>query len=287
MRQTLAALLLLAAGPATAEPKVVTDIAPVHSLVAAVMGELGQPDVLLDAAADPHHITLRPSQARALAGADAVFWIGPALTPWLARSLASRPETIALTEFPGTALITGHDDHGDSDHGHFDPHAWLDPANAELWLRVIGETLGRIDPQNAATYAANAQKAAADLQALSAELTADLAPLAGNRYLVAHDAYAYFAGHFGLNLSEAISDSDAEAASAARLAELRDSLAAQPVTCAFHEPQQSPAGLETLLAGTATPQATLDPLGSALAPGPALYPDLLRAMADSIAHCAD
>ena len=66
MRQFLAALVLIWATTARAEPpQVVTDIAPIHSLVSEVMGNLGKPALLLDAGSDPHHITLRPSQARA------------------------------------------------------------------------------------------------------------------------------------------------------------------------------------------------------------------------------
>ncbi|MGB5559827.1 MAG: zinc ABC transporter substrate-binding protein [Paracoccaceae bacterium] len=280
MRPLLAAFTFLAALPATAEPQVVTDIAPVHSLVAQVMGDLGTPALLLDASADPHHITLRPSQARALAGADVVFWIGPALTPWLAKSVAALPDhaqSVALTDLAGTRLI-------ELTASQIDPHAWLDPDNATLWLAVIADTLAGLDPDNAATYAANAKAAAENLQTLAADLGAQLAPLGDAHFLVAHDAYGYFARRFGLNLTEAISDTDAAAPSAARLAALHAIVPA--ITCAFREPQQSPAALDTLLAGTDIPQTTLDPLGTTLPPGPALYPDLIRAMADAITTCA-
>ena len=74
--------------PALAEvPKVVTDIHPVHALVAQVMGDLGTPDLLLERGASEHDFQLRPSQAASLADADLVVWIGPELTPWLNRAL--------------------------------------------------------------------------------------------------------------------------------------------------------------------------------------------------------
>ena len=61
---------LATATPALAEvPQVVTDIPPVHSLVAQVMGDLGQPELLLAKGADEHDFQLRPSQAGAVAGA--------------------------------------------------------------------------------------------------------------------------------------------------------------------------------------------------------------------------
>ena len=62
--------LLLLATPALAEvPSVVTDIPPVHALVAQVMGDLGQPVLLLAKGADEHDFQLRPSQAGAVADA--------------------------------------------------------------------------------------------------------------------------------------------------------------------------------------------------------------------------
>ena len=64
------------AAPAHAEtPRVIADIAPVHSLVAAVMGDVASPDLLLPQRADPHAFQMRPSQMRALSQADLVFWV--------------------------------------------------------------------------------------------------------------------------------------------------------------------------------------------------------------------
>ena len=61
------ALALLLAPAAHAEvPVVATDIPPVQSLVALVMGELGAPVLLMDRGADAHDYQMRPSQARAL-----------------------------------------------------------------------------------------------------------------------------------------------------------------------------------------------------------------------------
>ena len=87
MRYTISFLLAsLAATQALAEvPKVLTDFAPVQSLVAQVMGDLGAPATLLPRGNDVHDFQLRPSQAADLAGADLLIWIGPQMTPCLAR----------------------------------------------------------------------------------------------------------------------------------------------------------------------------------------------------------
>ncbi|HOZ33146.1 MAG TPA: zinc ABC transporter substrate-binding protein, partial [Tabrizicola sp.] len=97
---------ILASTPALAEvPSVVTDIPPVHALVAQVMGDLGQPELLLGKGADEHDFQLRPSQAGAVAEAGLVVWIGPELTPWLETALETRPAraaSLALLDAEGT-----------------------------------------------------------------------------------------------------------------------------------------------------------------------------------------
>jgi zinc transport system substrate-binding protein len=86
MRKSLATLFLstMLATPALAEaPKVVTSIKPVHSLVAAVMGEVGEPTLLVKGGASPHTYALKPSDAEALENADLIFWIGHDLERFL------------------------------------------------------------------------------------------------------------------------------------------------------------------------------------------------------------
>lgn len=105
-------LIILAAifsRPAAAEtPKVVTDIAPVHSLVSIVMQGIGSPEILIPPGVSPHDFALRPSAAREISKADIVIWIGSDFTPWLARPLrALAPDAISmeLIEIPATFTL--------------------------------------------------------------------------------------------------------------------------------------------------------------------------------------
>ena len=75
-------------GPiAAGEVRVVASISPVHALVAGVMAGIGTPTLLMKASGSPHAYSLRPSAARALDQADAVFWIGDDLEAFLAKPL--------------------------------------------------------------------------------------------------------------------------------------------------------------------------------------------------------
>lgn len=293
--------LLTPALPALAEvPRVVADTAVTGSLVQLVMGDLGQPEVLLAAGGDPHHYQLRPSQARSLQDADLLIWTGPALTPWLqqpASDLASKATRLALLDQPGTRrqdFASGHDhDEGDDhdhdhdhDHSGLDPHAWLDPQNGALWVQRIAEALAQRDPEHARTYAANAQQAAAQISALEGELKAQLAPVQGKPFVVFHDAYGYFTHAFGLPPAIAVSLGDASTPSAARLRTIRDQIEAQGAVCAFPEANHDPRLLTAVTEGSKTRAgAALDPEGSMEQPGPGLYAALLRGMAGALVDC--
>lgn len=315
MRHPLAPALALtlAATPAlAAPPDIVTDMPVVHALAASVMGNLGMPAILLDKGADPHHFQLRPSQALALEKADLVLWIGPEMTPWLARAIEGvglKGEAVALLDAPGTfrrdfdagtdhahdhahdqgheeTAADGHEDHEGHDHTGLDPHAWLDPENARVWTRLIAERLSALDPDNTAAYAANAAATLAAIDAAEAETRALLAPAGNAPVMVFHDAYGYFAGHFGLHVAGSIAAGDAADPGAARLVALREELRHEGVACIFPEAQHDPAYVAAIVEGTKTRVGgALDPSGSTLEFGPGLYPALLTGIARTIAAC--
>jgi len=162
-----ALLLCLLATPALADvPQVVTDIPPVAALVGQVMGDLGAPVTLLEKGGDEHDLALKPSQMGALSQAGLVVWVGPDLTPGLAEAVASSGAPSLTLLDQGTVQ--------DYAGGGINPHAWLDPSNAEAWLAAIAARLGQIDPDHAATYAANARAAKDSIAALDAQFAAQL-----------------------------------------------------------------------------------------------------------------
>ncbi|GLO78020.1 zinc ABC transporter substrate-binding protein [Sulfitobacter pontiacus] len=330
MRRLLCTTLLFSAGLAHAEvPRVATDIAPIHSLVSMVMQGAGSPDLIIPPGASPHSYAMRPSEARAVAKADLVVWVGPSLAPWLEEpmsSLAQGAERLTLQDVEGIRLLTNrsgvafeahdhgdheghddHDDHGDhadhDDHDHdaheeadaheghnhapgaLDPHIWLDPQNAMVWLDAIAASLSAQDPENAALYVDNAAQAQAQLVDLQADIQAELTPLRGQKFVVFHDAYHYFEARFDVEASAAISLSDGAAPSAARLAEVRDVVKDTQAACVFTEPQFNAGLVDALQDGTALKSASLDPIGAALEPGVDMYPALLRDLAAAFTSC--
>jgi zinc transport system substrate-binding protein len=181
------------------------------------------------------------------------------------------------------------DDHDDEeaehDHGAHDPHAWLSPQNAMTWLNVIAGQLSAADPDNAGAYFANAAAGRAEIKVLIGEVTATLDPVRDGLFIVFHDAYQYFETDFNFPASGAISIGDASDPSPARIAEIQGRIAEQGIDCVLAEPQFNPGLVATVLYGTDAKTGILDPLGSDLEPGSALYPQLIRNLSTALAGC--
>ena len=294
MQRLLSALFLMFATIAQAEPpKVVTDIRPVHSIVSMVTEGVGEVEVLLRPGASPHSYSMRPSEAAALDQADLVVWIGPGLTPWLEdalETLAGDAQVLTLLEqAPHKIEIKGDDDGHDHGHGHdhgdIDPHVWLDPQNAMHWLGKIAETLGEIDPENAAIYRTNAKLAVAKIMALEQEIQTQLSSPTTLVYAVHHDAYRYFESRFGLAHRFSISDSHAVEPGPARIAELRDMARSEGISCILTDGIEAKGLLKTVIEGHHTRIVTADPTGARFTPGPLLYMDVMSGFSLALADC--
>lgn len=135
----LASASLLAASMAHAAPDVVVSIKPIHSLVASVMQGVAEPKLIVDGAASPHTYSMKPSNAKAVAEADVVFWVGPSMEAFLDKpldALGGKAMVVALGDAPGLEKLAfreggpfeEHDDgdeHGEA-HDHAGAHAHED-----------------------------------------------------------------------------------------------------------------------------------------------------------------
>jgi zinc transport system substrate-binding protein len=298
----LAATLVLSACPAFAAPKVVASIKPVASLVAGVMAGVGEPAIIVGGGQSLHTFSLKPSDAKALTGAEVVFWIGPGLEAFLEKpinALAGRAAVVALLDAPGLRVLKGraggvweaHKD-DDHDHGHdhdhdqdFDGHIWLDPMNAKAMVNGIYVALSEVDAANAAVYAANAEKLNLKIDALDAELKQRLAPISAKPFVVFHDGYQYLETRYGLNAVGSITVSPDRLPGARRVSEIKAKVGSLKAACVFAEPQFEPKLIQTLIEGTNASTGTLDPEASTLPPGEDLYFNLMRGLADSLSTC--
>ncbi|EYD77637.1 Zinc ABC transporter, periplasmic-binding protein ZnuA [Rubellimicrobium mesophilum DSM 19309] len=283
MTPPLLAALLFAAAPVRAEPpNVLADTAPVQSLVAMVMGDLGTPGLIVAPGTSPHDASLTPSEAQALTEADVIVWTGDALLPWLGESIASlapQAEVHSLLSTDGWEPLPADGDDG------IDPHAWLDPEVAAAWLGHIASALSQADPEDAETYRRNAAGAAERLATLGADLRQRPAPLGETGYAVGHDAYRYFGRAVGLAPAGAIAPSDGSEPAPSDIAALRDLVASGQVRCLLLDAETDPSWADTLAEGAPLSTATVDPEGLTLDPGPDLYPTLIANLTAALESC--
>ncbi len=297
----LSVLWMLPWAPAKAqELRVVTDIAPVHSLVARVMEGVGEPAMIMTRGANAHSYTMRPSDAAKLNDADVLFWIGPSLTPWLDKAVHAVDDgaiSIELMETDGTTLLKNRQDaafsHKDEQrhsahshtHGEFDPHGWFDPENAKLWLGRIATELARLDPANADVFKHNALSGQQQIDKAIETVRRRLSEIEEPRYIVYHDAYQYFSSRFELPSVGAISISDSSRPSVSRMAQVRNLFTRENVNCVVVEPLYNKGLVSAIIGNVPARVVLIDPLAVEFSLSPELYTEWLLTAAEQLIEC--
>ena len=289
--------------PVNAEIKVVATIKPIHSLASYLMDGVGKPNLIVDGYASPHGFALKPSHAKMLQDADIIFWVGEDIENFLEKplkSIAKNAEKIELTEikkltklkFRERNIFDEHDDHGHDDHGHgheghahgeFDPHIWLDPMNAKIILDEMAIHLIENDQKNEKKYKENLKNAHKDLDKLTKKIKSDLNK--DFKSVVFHDAYQYFEKRFGINILGAFTVNTDVMPGAEQLAEIREVIEHDKVSCIFSEPQFNPDIIKAVAKDMNIATGVIDPLGATLDPGKDLYFDLINNMSKSFKGC--
>ena len=311
---TLTAALFLVLTPLKAEISVVTSIKPLHSLTSYIMEGVGEPELIIDGVASPHNFQIKPSHAKMLQNADLVIWIGEDLESFLPTALKSIPKDAVVFElldqsglkklkFREKNIFKGHDDHGHDeqakkeddhddhghdDHGHghgsFDPHIWLDPANAKVIVKKITNQLSKIDKDNASTYKSNSKKVIKDLDGLIKEVKNEINKDAS--FVVFHDAYQYFEKRFGLSVIGALTVNPDVMPGAEQLSEIREVIEHEKAKCIFSEPQFNPNIINSIARDTGVKTGVLDPLGANIEKGKNMYFQLIKDMSNSLKNCS-
>lgn len=182
------------------------------------------------------------------------------------------------------------DDHG-HDHGEWDPHIWLDPANAATMADNLAAGLAQADPANARTYLDNAAAVRTALLAERDALAAAFAQTGQHLDLITfHDGFAYFAHAFDLHLLRAIEEEAGSEASAREIVEVTALVKEHSLPVIFTEVNGSDATAKAITRETGCSIAQLSMVmdGPDVAAGDTIpvilscYIDALRANAASI-----
>lgn len=186
-------------GDPPARPKrVLTTFTILRDMAQNVAGDRATVESLTKPGAEIHDYDPTPQDLVRARGADLVLWNGLGLERWFERFFEGAREVPSAVLTEGIAplsLVEGPYE------GKPNPHAWMSPANAAIYVENIRRALVRLDPANADAYDRNAAAYTAELRRLDAPIAEKLARIPrGSRVLVTCEgAFSYLARGYGLD----------------------------------------------------------------------------------------
>jgi manganese/iron transport system substrate-binding protein len=177
--------------------KVVTTFTVIADMARNVAGEGVEVVSVTKPGAEIHGYEPTPQDIVAASDADLILWNGMNLELWFEQFLSNLGDVPSATLSDGIepiAISTG------SYEGKPNPHAWMGLSSALIYVDNIAKALSSVDPENAATYAANAEAYKAELSAAIGPLRDQIAALPEDRrWLVSCEgAFSYLARDLGL-----------------------------------------------------------------------------------------
>lgn len=243
--------------------------------------------VIVPIGADPHSFEPRPSTARALAGARVLFANGLYLETFLSKLQAGLPQgarTVLLAEgLPNLLCLTEAERRAEVEqgmqvhrHGLCDPHLWLDPNFARLYVERILRVLSELDPAGREFYTRRSTDFLRRLEATDNEIKACLAAIPPNRrrIIVHHDAFRYAARHYGFEVVGSLASFMGQQRGPRALSELALRIKQEGVQVIATEPQFAAGEARALAEATGARVITL--LSDTLTPQVPTYLELLR-----------
>ena len=214
-----------------------------------------------------HDYTLSVNDMKLIESADVIAMNGVGLETFMEDALASSDAAVidASENVELLESLAHHHEEGDShDHGHYDPHIWLDPENASTMIYNLAEGLSRQDPIHSTAYARNALEAQEEIGEQFAAMKETLAQSAlENIGLVTfHDGFQYFARAFGFELLAAIEEEAGSEASAKEINEITELVNQNKLPEIFTEKNGSDATAQAISRETGCAVGQLDMLMS-------------------------
>ena len=203
LRLMAGATALFAAGcrspqqPASGKKRVVTSFTIIADMAREVAGDAAVVESITKPGSEIHGYDPTPKDIVKAQQADLVLWNGMNLELWFEKffeNVRDVPSAV-LTEGVTPMSITEGPYTGKPN-----PHAWMSPANAVIYVENIRKALAKVDPANEATYTANAAAYTAKIKALDEPVRQKLAAIpAEQRWLATSEgAFSYLCANYDL-----------------------------------------------------------------------------------------
>ncbi|GAA0502172.1 metal ABC transporter substrate-binding protein [Deinococcus depolymerans] len=180
----------------TDRPRVLTTFTILADMARNVAGDRIEVVSITKPGAEIHGYQPTPSDLIRAQGADLILNNGLNLERWFTRfTQDSEAPTVTLTDGITPVNIAA-----DAYAGKPNPHAWMSPKNALIYVENIRRALTDLDPAGADTFRANADAYAAQIREVDRQLSTQLGQLPPNRraLVTCEGAFSYLARDYGL-----------------------------------------------------------------------------------------
>ncbi|WP_244564101.1 metal ABC transporter substrate-binding protein [Rhizobium sp. RU36D] len=193
----IAATLMPLSAAAADKPKVITTFTVIADIARNVAGDAADVDSITKAGAEIHNYQPTPRDILKARDADLVLWNGLNLERWFEKFLTNLNDVPSAVVSDGVTPISIT---GGAYDGKPNPHAWMSPENALIYVENIRKALTKVDAANAETYAANAKAYSDKIRAEIEPMKAQIAALPeSERWLATSEgAFSYLARDLGL-----------------------------------------------------------------------------------------
>lgn len=182
---------------ASGKKRVVTSFTILADMAREVGGDAVIVESITKPGAEIHGYEPTPKDIVKAQSADLVLWNGMNLELWFEKFFTN------VRDVPSAVLTEGITPVGISEGpytGKPNPHAWMSPANAVIYVENIRRALVKMDPKNEALFNANAAAYSAKIKALDEPVRKQLAEIPeAKRWLVSSEgAFSYLCENYGL-----------------------------------------------------------------------------------------
>lgn len=239
-----------ASAPVAEPVEVVASTTQIADFARQVGGEDAEVTQILQPNSDPHDYEPRPDDIAAVADADLVLTSGDHIDEWMdevVENAGGSPTVVVAGEGRPVELEGGEheeeegEDHAEEEH---DPHWWHDPANASYAVERIRDAMVDVRPDARRALTDRAAAYAAQLATLDAGIEECIGriPADARKLVTDHDAFAYFANRYDIEVVGALIPSQTTQAqpSAGDLDALADTIEREGVQAVFAESSLSP-----------------------------------------------
>lgn len=275
----------LMAGTSLAQEKfkVATTFTVIADMAKNVAGDAATVESITKPGAEIHNYSPTPGDIQRAQGAQLILWNGLNLELWFEKFFHN------LKDVPGVVVSTGIEPMGIVEGpyvGKPNPHAWMSPKNALIYVDNIRDAFVKYDPANAETYNANAETYKKTIEATIAPIREKLDAIPQDRrWLVSSEgAFSYLARDFGLKELYLWPINADQQGTPQQVRKVIDAVRANTIVAVFSEStisdkpaRQVARETDTLYGGV----LYVDSLSEADGPVPT-YLDLLRVTSDTI-----